>query len=145
MRTHTLTLITAALCTFPLLLQAAEKAPVAKLELRLVAPADGKGKDFPTLDGKTIRLEEKVILTQADVAKAVVTGKDVHVNFTSTAAKNLGKVTAANLGRQLAIVIKGVVQIAPTIMTHIDGGNLAFSMKSPQEAQLLAKQLNRKK
>lgn len=69
---------------------------------------------------------------------AAVTGKDltsarrsvdewnrpaVHFNLNSAGASRFDKVTAENVGKQLAIILDGKVQSAPVIETRISGGS----------------------
>jgi preprotein translocase subunit SecD len=53
----------------------------------------------------------------------------------------LEQATARNLGHQLAIVINGLVESAPTIKEPIHGGHLSITLRSPEAARALASAL----
>jgi len=62
----------------------------------------------------------------------------VALEFNDEGAKDFGRVTGDNVGRNLAIVLDGVVQSAPVIRTRIpDGRAVIEGQFSPEDAKLL--------
>lgn len=53
---------------------------------------------------------------------------DVHMRFDKKGAAIFGKLTAENVGRQMAIVLDGVVDSAPVIQGPIPGGNARITL-----------------
>jgi preprotein translocase subunit SecD len=118
---------------------------VGKLEFRLVARgASAEGQvSFKTREGGTTMLEDEVALGGDAVEKAAVGFGDrgVHVELTlnSDGAKTFRKVTSENVGRQLAIILDGVVFSAPEIQTAIPDGHAQITGRyTPEEARQLA-------
>lgn len=63
----------------------------------------------------------------------------VSISFSSEGAKLFDKATADNVGRQVAIVLDGIVISAPVVQERITGGNAQISGRfTPQEASRLA-------
>ncbi len=70
-------------------------------------------------------------------------GYQIHLSFNSAGAKQFGDVTAANVGRLLAIVLDGKLYSAPRINGAITGGSAQITGRfSAREAQELANVLN---
>ncbi len=64
---------------------------------------------------------------------------DVNISFDGEGAKIFDRITAENVGRQLAIVLDGVVQSAPRIQDRISGGSAQITGNfSHEEASKLA-------
>ncbi len=66
------------------------------------------------LDGKAIK---RAFVQFDEIGRPYVS-----LTFTSEGAKTFARVTAANVGRQLAIILDGELQSAPVIQTEIIGG-----------------------
>ena len=122
----------------------AAPAGAAKLELRLVVQGAEPGQAFPTDDGKSLTLEAKPVVTGADVAKVEANGTEVLLTLTPAGAKALQDATARNVGRKLAILVGGVVNSAPEIKSTIEDGRAKVTLRSPKEADDLARALSAK-
>lgn len=96
------------------------------------------GKDtFPLRDGRQARqlfvLEKKVQMSGEGIKRATIsmdpsTGQpEVDLNFSTRAAALFARVTGANVGRRLAIVLDGNVASAPIIQGRISGGRASIS------------------
>jgi preprotein translocase subunit SecD len=93
-------------------------------------------------------LSERAELTGSDVSNAVVSmGLDsarpnspgVSLTLTGQGAHDFSRVTGANVGRRLAIVLDGKVHVAPTIMDKIPRGRASITGNyDQQEAKILA-------
>jgi preprotein translocase subunit SecD len=100
--------------------------------------AVGKGED------DTAYLLGKAYVTGKDLTKADTTfdqfGKAaVSLKFNSEGAKLFDEATAANVGKQIAIVLDGVVISAPVVQQRISGGEAQITGKfSTPEANRLA-------
>jgi preprotein translocase subunit SecD len=75
-----------------------------------------------------ILLYKKTLLTGDRLKEAKVgidqyNKPDVNISFDSEGAKIFDRITGENVGRQLAIVLDGVVHSAPRIQDRISGGN----------------------
>ena len=97
----------------------------------------------PSVTGETLLLEADPII-EGDMVRSASQGfhpenNSAVVNFTfnTTGARLFGEATAANRGRQFAIVLDGVVQSAPYIRTAILQGSGfiegSFNVESAQE------------
>lgn len=94
----------------------------------------GLQKNLGTNDGdqlgwRTFVLLGEAVLTDANIATARVEQSPdqpgaliLHMRFDEAGARILSEVTARSLRRRLAIVVDGVVQSAPVVMSPIDGG-----------------------
>ena len=68
----------------------------------------------------------------------------VGVELTPAGGKRFEEATAANIGRRIAILVDGMVQTAPRVLSPITGGRLSISMGSGDgegEAERVAKAL----
>jgi len=70
-------------------------------------------------------------------------GWNVAIRFTDEGASSFERLTASNIKRRLAIVLDGVVESAPVIMSPIAGGKAVITMGggNPDEAGKEARQL----
>ena len=97
-----------------------------------------KGKDgiqIPVLDGTGI--------TNARAQGGQYGGFEVSMTMDSETAMAWSQITEKNIGRQIAIVLDGVVYSAPNVNDRIDGGQSSISGSfTPQEAEDLASVLN---
>ncbi len=91
-----------------------------------------------------ILLYSKTLLTGDRLKEAKVgiddrNRPDVNISFDSEGAKIFDRITGENVGKQLAIVLDGVVQSAPRIQDRISGGNAQITGSfTHQEASKLA-------
>jgi preprotein translocase subunit SecD len=109
---------------------------VAKLEFRLV-PGSGtqQGVGSVTLKnkgGQPVVVEDQALMTGDAVADARVDfdsqGQvEVALRLSSLGQETFARITSENVGRQLAIVLDGVVYSAPVIKDAITGGNASIS------------------
>ena len=97
-----------------------------------------KGKNgalTPVLDGSGI--------TNARAQGGQYGGFEVSMTMDSDTAVKWGDITAANVGKQIAIVLDDYVYSAPRVNDRIDGGQSSISGNfTPQEAEDLASVLN---
>lgn len=93
-----------------------------------------------------IALEDKTLLTGQYITDARVEigtqgfgGSQISMSFDPQGARLFERVTEANVGRQLAIVLDGVVYSAPQIKERIGGGNAVITGSfTDEEAKVLA-------
>ena len=120
---------------------------VAKLEFRLAAEGARAAVDTierKSRDGGTILLEDEVLMTGDAIESANVeidpnsTGMEVSFRLNSIGAKTFGRITSANIGRRLAIVLDNVVQSDPVIRGRITNSGVITGDFSPEEAHRLA-------
>lgn len=98
-------------------------------------------------DSEPLLLESEAVLTGDALSDAMVSfsqadfgGQVVSMRFNSEGTKKFAQVTAANIGRRLAIVLDGKVQSAPNIKEAIPSGEAVISGRfTVDQAQDLAK------
>ncbi|MDD3987938.1 MAG: protein translocase subunit SecD [Candidatus Omnitrophota bacterium] len=98
-------------------------------------------------DSEPLLLESEAVLTGDALSDAMINfsqadfgGQVVSLRFNSEGAKKFAQVTAANIGRRLAIVLDGKVQSAPNIKEAIPSGEAVISGRfTVDQAQDLAK------
>jgi preprotein translocase subunit SecD len=98
-----------------------------RLQWSLVAGADEKGDvievDDPTAPGGKLRVLKDAFLDETGIASAEVTeveGKPaISLKMTKDGADRVGRVTAANLNRRVAVLFDGRVIFAPVIRSRI--------------------------
>jgi len=80
------------------------------------------------------------VVKDASVGQDPTTGKiEVNVTMNADGTKTWGEYTTANVGKQIAIVLDGVVKSAPVVNEPITGGQTAISGSfTPEEAKALA-------
>jgi preprotein translocase subunit SecD len=108
---------------------------VAKLEFRLVPRGQDTGSTTITLkdqSGQSVEVEDPALMTGDAVDDARVDfdaqGQvEVALRMTSAGANDFARITSENIGRQLAIVLDGVVYSAPVIRSAITGGNASIT------------------
>ena len=104
----------------------------AALERVVGGDEEGLAHGEPT-DCRLHCLEPRAIITGADVADASVVvdpysgSPVVSATLTDAAAGQFGDATAANVGRQLAIVLDGEIVSAPVIQSAIRGGQIQIT------------------
>ena len=92
-------------------------------------------KRVPEMSGKHVK--------RAGVTTNTYGQFEVSLQFDDIGAQDFGKLTTANVGRMLAVVLDGKLYSAPNINTAITGGNASISGKFTQrEAEQLAGVLN---
>lgn len=118
----------------------------ARLQFRLVADQkDTNAEILKRKDGKgEVWVSREVLLDETSVSSSSVleleSGWSVSAKFTEDGAKKLAEVTAANVGKQLAIVFDGKLLCEPSIVAAITGGSVQISGNfSADEADALAK------
>ena len=109
---------------------------VAKLEFRLV-PGAGTPQGVGTLTlknkaGQPVVVEDQALMTGDAVADARVDfdqqGQvEVSLRLSSLGQQTFARITSENVGRQLAIILDGVVYSAPVIRDAITGGQASIS------------------
>jgi preprotein translocase subunit SecD len=108
---------------------------VAKLEFRLVPKGSDSTSSTITVkdqQGQPYTVEDPALMTGDGVDDARVefdqNGQvEVSLRMTSTGADDFARITSENVGRQLAIVLDGVVYSAPVIRSAISGGQASIS------------------
>lgn len=124
---------------------------VAKLEFRLVpAGVTTGGVGTTTLrskSGEPYVVEDQALMTGDAVDDARV---DIDQNgqvrvllkLSASGSQTFARITSENIGRQLAIILNGVVNSAPTIQSSITGGNAeitGFNMEEARELKIVLK------
>jgi preprotein translocase subunit SecD len=108
---------------------------VAKLEFRLVPASAAQGGGTVTLkdkQGTPVLLEEQALMTGDAVADARVdftqNGQvEVTLKLSPLGTQTFARITSENIGRQLAIVLDGVVYSSPVIRDAITTGSASIS------------------
>lgn len=107
---------------------------VAKLEFRLVPSSSSTGGRSSLRDksGNPFVVEDQARLTGDAIADARVgfdnMGRaEVLLTFTRPGATAFSQLTSENIGKQLAIILDGIVYSAPTIQTAINDGRASIT------------------
>jgi hypothetical protein len=102
--------------------------PGRSFGLQKILGATGGDVDQPR-GWRTVVLQNDAILTDSSIASAFVERSPdqpdalvLHLRFDETGARVFSEVTARSLRRRIAIVVDGVVQSVPVVMSRIDGG-----------------------
>lgn len=79
------------------------------------------------------------VITDANITTDPTTNQlEVNVTFSDEGAQQWAQITAARVGKQIAIVLDGKVESAPTVQEQITGGSTRISGDfSPEEAKRL--------
>ena len=116
--------------------------------VQAVSETDERGRS-EQLGWRSYLLEDKTIVQASDVARAWVRQADsnepepgrrptVHMQLTEPASRRFRDYTRKNLGTRIAILIDGVVEVAPVIASEITGElTLTFGSDSRDRAQHL--------
>ncbi|MFN8257472.1 MAG: hypothetical protein U0W24_17385 [Bacteroidales bacterium] len=112
--------------------------PTKKIEFRLAYDSVNNGFEEKELEGKTIFLDTLVLLTQNEISciyKPVdKEGLSVfNMDFNEKGAVELEKITEANTGKKMAVLVDGKILFCPVIASKISGGKLQVSMNIKQE------------
>jgi len=109
---------------------------VAKLEFRLVSDSRSKAAEtisLPHRDGGQVTLDDEVLMSgdAVETASVEVSAQNsevqVSLKLNRFGAKTFDRITSENIGRNLAIVLDGVVQSSPTIRERISGGQASIT------------------
>lgn len=105
-----------------------------QLEIRDVASTDASG--APVLGDVLLTGD---VITDASIGTDPTSGQlQVNVTFNAEGSKKWGEITTARVGKQIAIVLDGVIQSAPVVNEPILGGSTAISGDfTPEEAKKL--------
>jgi hypothetical protein len=121
------------------------RANVPAFELRPVIEGQGPAQTFRMRRGGSINLGSEVIVAACDVSEATVLNDNgearVAVALFPAAVEAFEDFTERNVGRQLAIVVDGIVTSAPVLRTRIGGGHITVSDIPLEEATRLAERL----
>jgi len=109
---------------------------------------DGYELKYTVDDGEPILLEKNAVISgdaltdaQVNFSQAQFNEPVVGIKFNSEGSKKFAQVTAANVGRRLAIVLDGNVQSAPNIKEAIPSGEAVitgrFDIKQAQDLALI--------
>jgi preprotein translocase subunit SecD len=115
-----------------------------QFEVRLAGaePKPGVRNAVDPKSGRTIYLDQEVVLTNRDIAAASVvtlpSGFGVEVHFTDAGAAKLRSVTADNVGRLLAIIVDGKLLAAPAIRSAVAQIGVMSGQFTREEAERLA-------
>ncbi len=125
---------------------------VAKLEFRLV-PRPGSDSSVGTVilrdkSGQSVLVEDQAQLTGDAISDARVdfdqNGQmEVALSLSSVGAQDFARITSENVGRQLAIVLDGIVYSSPVIRSAITGGRASitggFSTEEAKQLKVVLK------
>lgn len=118
---------------------------VAKLEFRLLPVGEGRtmGTTLKDRSGIPVVVEDDVLMTGDAVDDArvgIMDGQvEVSLTLTSEGAQTFRRITSENVGRNLSIILDGIVYSSPTIREAIAGGRASISGGfTMQEARQLA-------
>lgn len=107
---------------------------VAKLEFRFTPRPGGQGDsvDLKNREGDTVSVEDEVLMAGDAVADArmgfdELNQPEVFLTLTTEGGNTFRKITAENVGRNMAIILDSVVYSAPVIREAIAGGRASIS------------------
>jgi preprotein translocase subunit SecD len=110
--------------------------------MRLVAAPGAEGQSVQTWSGEApLTLEREVLVSGREVQAVEMlpeVGSDRHfisLELEAAASRRFEQVTAANVGRRLAVVVGDRVATAPVIREKIAGGKVAITARSEAEIQ----------
>ncbi len=122
---------------------------VAKLEFRLIPKfGDPNVVKLKGRDGESVEVEDQVQMTgdmidDARVAFDEYNKASIHFELTKEGTKTFAKITGENVGRQLAIILDGIVYSSPNINSKIAGGQAeitgGFQLKEAQDIARILK------
>ncbi len=122
---------------------AGAKRPVAEFHLLEDEPGAGlESVDVPAL--KAVKyMHPEVVLLGSDIAAVAAMdlphgGRALQITFTHDGAAKLARVTAASVGKSLAVVIDGKVVVAPRIMSAITEGVAHIVIPPEQSLERIA-------
>lgn len=117
---------------------------VAKLEFRLLPIGGGSERtvNFKDKSGATVVVEDEALMTGDVVSDARVgfdQGVSVSLTLNAEGARIFRKITTENVGRNMAIILDGIVYSSPRINEPIGGGHASISGSfTVEEARQLA-------
>lgn len=113
--------------------QEAEKTPDL-IEFRLAEDEPGEGLTEMIMSGpedQKFYVHEEVMLSSKDIAEATVeklpTGAQISVVMTELGAEKLARLTRNNIGKRVAMLIRGELASAPTIRDEIREGRAVIT------------------
>jgi len=119
------------------------------LECRFAETTPGSGLTEMVFEptGEKYYLYPQVEFTEQDITKARVVQQNstpvIELNFTSEGSEKLAEVTAANIGKYLAMVVDGKLMSAPLIRAQIPGGRALIVGKFTEaQATQIAENIN---
>ena len=122
------------------------RPPAVTLAFRSGSSVPGPGLTKMTVAGsdRVVYLSEQVVLANADVASALIvpgpSGPQVEITFTGAGAARFARVTAANVGKPLGILVNGQLISAPIVQEAIRGRKAVISGGfSEEEARRIAR------
>jgi preprotein translocase subunit SecD len=107
--------------------------PAMRMEIRAGYPEPGAGLTAFVVAGsrQKIFLRDEVLLTESAVkgTRVLLTGgtPQIELTLTEEGARRFAEITAANVGRNLAILVDGRVVCAPVVRTPISGNRVVIS------------------
>jgi preprotein translocase subunit SecD len=121
-------------------------AAAVRFEVRLAetTPSSDQREAVVSASSRRIYLNEQAIVTNADIASAVVVPGNsssefsVEVTFTPEGAGKMRRATEDHIGEPLAILIDGRVALAPMIRSAIDTSAVITGHYSQIEAERIA-------
>lgn len=128
-----------------------EAAPHTKIALHLAEdkPTEQCKEVTVSSTNQKVYLHPEALLTEKDVAEAKVTQTDkgvpeISVTFTKEGGKKMARLTEANQGKRLAIVVDGKVISAPVIRSKVADRAVITGNFTKAEAEKIAKEINQK-
>ncbi len=123
--------------------QSTQPATSAIVEFFVAQAKPGPGLVEVKLPDGTLYMQQKAVLTRADLTEAAALvdrqGQNfVGLRFTEGGARKLNEVSSKNVGNMLALVIDRELVAAPRIGEPLDRGVLAFGVPSAQAATEIA-------
>lgn len=119
---------------------------VAKLEFRLLARPDSQAGTISLKDrqNSSVTVEDEVLMSGDAIQDArmdfdQLNQAEVSLTLTGEGSSTFRRITSANVGRGLSIILDGIVYSSPNIREAISGGRASISGGfTPQEATQLA-------
>ena len=124
-----------------------------RLQFRLVAEANDTAPADTLVNSankESLHVRREVLLDETAISNATVTnapaaGVQIDVTLTEAGAKRFAEITAANIGKRLAMIFDGKLLSAPTIQSVIHDKAVITGHFTAAEAEAIAKTLNASK
>lgn len=130
---------TLMLCIALLFASIASARP-ATVEARPVVAAGGS--ELPTRDGAHLRVG--ALIAPLAVARAEAVAAEVRVDLDEKSGRAFADASARHVGERIALIVDGVIVSAPVLRDPIVRGKLWITLRSPADAQSLARALTQK-
>ena len=123
---------------------------LVRLEMRIAEETPGEGLTRLDMTGpdktETFYLHDEVVLDNTDVKSASMVfwnGRPaVELLFTDAGGDKLARATGDNVGRRMAMVLDGKLQVAPVIRDRIPSGRAVINGEfTEEEARLIAERI----